>query len=200
MDALDPFLANFNPIVRYLDYYKAPSPPTSSPTRRPAPPARCRRSPASRSRATSRASSSIFNSETLSIYRSAWPPTAATATCCRSRSATRSRQSQGEVFPSHDCDNTGATGGLGSGQVTPGQAGVPASNPPAQEGGYYPLSNQLQPTTPSMPAPALPPPLNIIPGGTSIDGSMAAFAPCTLQSDFPSIFGGGRVPIVTRDP
>ena len=42
---LDPFLANLNPIIRYLDFYTASRRPTSSPTPPRAPRARCRRSP-----------------------------------------------------------------------------------------------------------------------------------------------------------
>jgi hypothetical protein len=147
---------------------------------------------------------SIFNSETLSI----WPQRLATnrgnGYLLPGAITNPFSNSQGEVFPNHDCDNTGATGGLGQGQVTPGLAGVPASNPPAQEGGYYPISNQVPPTAPDLATPAFPPPLDslndVIPAGTLVGGSQAAFAPCTLQQDFPAIFGGGRVPYVPADP
>jgi len=199
MVALDPFFANFNPIVRYLDFYKPvvgdflANPSAGTTGYLPAVPGQ------SEPRHLSR-QMSIFNAETLSI----WPQRLATnrgnGYLLPDAITNPFSVSQGEVFPSHDCDNTGATGGLGSGQVTPGLAGVPASTPPQQEGGYFPLSNQLSPTMPSTPTPALPPPLNFIPAGTMVGGSQAAFAACTLQADFPAIFGGGRVPQVPRDP
>ncbi len=203
MDGLDPFLANFNPILRYLDYYKSVAgdflgnPSAATAGALPAIPGQ------SEPRHVSR-QMSIFNSETLSI----WPQRLATnrgnGYLLPGAIANPFSNSQGEVFPSHDCDNTGATGGLGSGQVTPGQSGVPASSPPAQEGGYYPLSNQLEPTMPNTATPAFPPPFDtfndLIPAGTVIGGSKAAFAPCTLQSNFPALFGGGRIPYVPADP
>jgi ABC-type transporter Mla subunit MlaD len=199
MVALDPFLANFNPILRYLDYYKAVAADflgnPSAGTAGALPPISGQSEPRHLSRQLS-----IFNSETLSIHPQRLATNRGNGYLLPGAIANPFSTSQGEVIPNHDCDNTGATGGLGSGQVTPGEAGVPASTPPAQEGGYYPLSNQIGPTEPTMPTPALPPPLDFIPAGTPVGGSMAAFAPCTLQGDFPSIFGGGRIPYVTADP
>jgi phospholipid/cholesterol/gamma-HCH transport system substrate-binding protein len=176
MDSLDPFLANFNPILRYLDYYKAvagdflgnPSAATAGAL----PPAAGQSEPRHLSRQMS-----IFNAESLSIYPERIRTNRGNGYLLPGAIANPFSNSQGEVFPSHDCNNTHATGGLGSGQVTPGRSGVPASNPPAKEGGYYPLSNQVPPEHP-----------------------FAAFAPCTIQSRFPGIFGGGRVPYVPADP
>jgi hypothetical protein len=82
--------------------------------------------------------------------------------------------SQEELFPNHDCNNTGATGGLGSGQVTID----PPSAPPVQEGVF---------------------PLSIFPGADPSSPS-TAFAGCTLAPNYPAQFGGLKVPLVDADP
>jgi phospholipid/cholesterol/gamma-HCH transport system substrate-binding protein len=202
--ALDPFLANLNPLVRYLDFYRTvvadflanPSAGTTGAL----PPVAGQPNPRHLSRQMS-----IFNAETLSI----WPERLATnrgngyllpGAIANPRSA-----SEGEVFPNFDCARTGST--RPGGEVLLSNPTPAADFNDSQEGGYYPLSNQISPDQPATPSPAtLPPPLNLlpIPPGTSIDGSMAAFATCTLQSNsvgaFPTAFGGGRLPHILPDP
>src|SRR4051794_4487083 len=86
MDGLDPFLANFNPLVRWLDY-QAPvvtdflSNPSSS-TADFLPFQSGQSAPLHLSRQMT-----IFTSESLSVYRTGTPPTVATATSSPSRSA-----------------------------------------------------------------------------------------------------------------
>jgi phospholipid/cholesterol/gamma-HCH transport system substrate-binding protein len=204
MIALDPFLANLNPVVRYLDFYRTvvadflanPSAGTAGAL----PPVAGQPNPRHLSRQMS-----IFNAETLSI----WPERLATnrgngyllpGAIANPRSA-----SEGEVFPNFDCARTGST--RPGGEVLLSNPTPAADFNDSQEGGYYPLSNSISPDQPSTPSPAtLPPPLNLlpIPPGTSIGGSMAAFATCTLQSNsvgsFPAAFGGGRLPHILPDP
>ena len=203
MVALEPFLANFNPILRYFDFTKPVAADflgnPAAATAGALPPAPGQSEPRHVSRQMA-----IFNAESLSIHPNRLPTNRGNGYLLPNAIANPFSVSQGEIFPSHDCDNTHASGGLGSGQVTPGRRApngrmIPKSNPPAQEGGYYPLSNQLSPMTPNIPAPPLPPPLNIIPPGTTLGGKQAAFAPCTLQKNFPSVFGGGRTPQIPAD-
>ena len=105
MDGLDPFLANFNPILRWLDY-QAPvvgdflSNPSSS-TADFLPAQAGQSAPLHLSRQMT-----IFTAESARSTRSAWRPIAATGTCSPSRSAASIPTTQGEIFPSHDCGNT----------------------------------------------------------------------------------------------
>jgi hypothetical protein len=127
--------------------------------------------------------------------------------------------SQDEVWPSFDCQNTGATGGLntgenaGQGMVTPktneyGEGG-PASNPPVSEG-VYPLSIAANNANLTDVFGLLPPPLgglggifNNLPVNRPL-GQFGAFAPCLTQDyaagTWPEEFGGGRLPQVLADP
>ena len=217
MIALDPFLANFNPIVRYLDYYKpVVGDFLGQPRRRDGGRAACLR-PRARGR----------HPGNRRPVRAAppLPPDVDLQQPSRSRSipqrlatnrgngyllpyaiANPFSSSQGEVFPNHDCDNTGATGGLGSGQVTPGSPIRTAtrSRPPprprrrAATTRSPTRSPRRRPTFPLLVP--LPPPFDFIPVGTSVGGSQASFAACTLQANFPPIFGGGRIPQVLADP
>jgi hypothetical protein len=138
---------------------------------------------------------------------------------------------QGGSFPQWDCDHTTATGGLGSGQVTPdptdpsndfyGESGdgpppVPAnaSSPPAQEG-VYPLNSAVRPDLSTVyaqpPFSLIPPPLGgpggqlqTIGGVATVQPEEIARAPCILQTtamgNFPSEFGGSRLPQILADP
>jgi ABC-type transporter Mla subunit MlaD len=168
--AFDPFLANFNPLVRFLDY-QAPvlndffAGPSSS-TADFLPFQSGQHAPLHLSRQMS-----LFTAETLSIwqtrlntnrgngYLQPFVPGASSGGWIGNPFSNQN----GEIFPSHDCLNTGATGGLGNGQVNA------ASTPPSTEGQF--------------PNPASP-----------------AFAPCTIAPNFPAAFGGGVVPRVLPDP
>jgi ABC-type transporter Mla subunit MlaD len=137
MVGLDPFLANLNPIVRYLDFgapiatdfLANPSAGTAGYL-----PFRAgQHAPRHVSRQMS-----MFTPESASIYATRraenrgqgyvmpFIPGASSGGWIGNPFSTL----HGEIFPSHDCNNTGATGGLGSGQVTSN----PPSSPPQTEG------------------------------------------------------------------
>ena len=197
MDGLDPFLQNLNPVVRWLDY-QAPvvtdflSNPSSS-TADFLPTQAGQNAPLHLSRQMT-----IFTNESLSIYPTRLNTNRGNGYLQPFAIGSYFPTTQGEIFPSHDCNNTSnfsgggsVTGGLGSGQVTRS----PASTPPASESGQFPLSSLVAPLTPSFIAPtpdatATPTP----PGGPS------AFAPCTIAPNFPAAFGGGKIPEVLSDP
>jgi len=208
---LDPFLANFNPILRYLDY-GAPiaadflSNPAAA-TAGTLPEIANQPNP----RHMSRQLGMLGSAEILSIYRQRLPTNRGNGYIQPPDTGTASgfignpfSAQNGELFPNHDCDNTGAAGGLGSGQVNPaipgpGSAAVTsspfgqappygASTPPSSEGSF-PFST-FDPTTVL---------LNFA-GIVQPPGALAAFAPCTLAPDFPAEFGGTRQPIIDADP
>jgi len=167
---VDPFLSNFNPIVRYLDYF-APvatdflaNPAAATAGYLPAIPNQIQPRHLSRQMG-------IIDGESLSVYPQRSATNRGNGYLLPNGIGNPTASIFGEAFESHDCNNTGATGGLGSGQVTAN----PASNPPAGPG-LFPLSE--------------------LPLGAPIQ----AFAPCTLSPNFPSIFGGGPVPNVLPDP
>ena len=105
LDSLDPFLANLNPVIRYLEFQKTsvadflvdPAAALSGSyepvARRPG--AAPRPAPARLPRARRRSRSG----------RSAWRPTAATATSAAARSNGFSSAKNG-IFPNFDCKNT----------------------------------------------------------------------------------------------
>jgi phospholipid/cholesterol/gamma-HCH transport system substrate-binding protein len=211
MIALDPFLANFNPIVRYLDFYRTvvadflanPSAATAG-TLPPATTGPPQAVPRHLSRQMS-----IFNAETLSIYPERLRTNRGNGYLLPGAIANPRVASEGGVFSNFDCARTGST--RPGGEVLLSNPTPAADFNDSQEGGYYPLSNQISPDQPATPTPAtLPPPLDLlspflpIPEGTSVNGSMAAFATCTLQSNdlgsFPAAFGGGRLPHILPDP
>jgi hypothetical protein len=117
----------------------------------------------------------MFTAETLSIHPTRLPTNRGNAYLLPNAIGNIGSILQTELFPSHDCNNTGATGGLGSGQVTRN----PPSNPQPNVG-VFPFSEF-----------PLGPPLE-------------AFAACTIQQQtlggYPAIFGGGAVPNVLPDP
>jgi ABC-type transporter Mla subunit MlaD len=175
MVSLDPFLANFNPILRFVDY-GAPNVADflanpSAATAGVLPPVAGQTGPRHVSRQMG-----VISPETLSIYPSRRVQNRGNGYIQPFGIGSAFSASQGELFPSHDCDNTGATGGLGSGQVTLN----PPSNPPMQEG-EGPLAG--------FPASTLLPP--------QLGG---AFAACTIAPDYPAEFGGAKVPIIDADP
>jgi phospholipid/cholesterol/gamma-HCH transport system substrate-binding protein len=171
---LDPFLANFNPIVRYLDYAW----PIAADFMANIPAATSGYLPAVADQPVVRNISrqmGIIDGESLSVYPTRLPTNRGNGYLQPYAIGNPFSSHQGEIFPSHDCDNTGATGGLGSGQVTRD----PASNP-APSFGVFPLSEL-----------PLGPPLQ-------------AIAPCTIATQtmgtFPAAFGGGAVPNILPDP
>jgi hypothetical protein len=172
MDGLDPFLANFNPILRYLDLYSGnvtdfiANPPAGlAGTTEPVP---SQEHPAHFLRLIS-----PINSEELAIYPTRLPQNRGNGYIPPNGIGDPDVVKYRSLFANHDCDNTTATGGLGSGQVTLD----PPSNPPASVGAF-PLSLL---------------PVELIPG-------TQARAPCVIQADLPASVGGGKVPYVPADP
>jgi phospholipid/cholesterol/gamma-HCH transport system substrate-binding protein len=171
---LDPFLANLNPIVRYLDYAW----PVATDFITNIPAATSGYLPAGTDQAVVRNISrqmGIISPESLSIYPTRLPTNRGNGYLQPYAIGTPNSTHQGELFPNHDCDNTGASGGLGGGQVTRD----PASNP-APGFGVFPLSI------------------------TPVGPPLQAIAPCTIarqtMGSFPAAFGGGAVPNILPDP
>jgi phospholipid/cholesterol/gamma-HCH transport system substrate-binding protein len=217
---LDPFLANFNPIVRYLDYY---APVVTDFLANPAagtagalPPIANQTEPRHLSRQLSNLTEP--NAESLSVWSSRIRTNRGNGYLLPLSLASPNVADQGAVFPNFDCENTQATGGLGSGMVTPeplpGPAGGggPASTPPTQEG-VYPFSSAVLPAlggaTGLFSDPLfdpLPDPLETaletLPAAPTFE--QTAFATCVTQTwalgNFPAAFGGGRLPQVLADP
>jgi phospholipid/cholesterol/gamma-HCH transport system substrate-binding protein len=170
MDGLDPFLANFNPILRYLNLYSGNvndflSNPEAglAATVNPVP---GQDRPVHFLRLIS-----PINSEELAVYPTRLPTNRGNGYIGPNGIGDPNVVKYRSLFASHDCNNTGATGGLGGGQVT----ADPASNPPSQVGQF---------------------PLSILP----IPGPTQAIAPCIIQPDLPASIGGGKVPYVPADP
>ena len=137
MDGLDPFLANFNPCCAGWTTRRRWS-PTSSRTRPRRPQTSCPSSRAERSAPSFAPDDDLHCRVASRSTRSAWRPTAATATCSPSRSATPTPPPRAEIFPSHDCGNTFG------GQRSPTH---PPSNPPQEESGQFPFSSMsIRPT------------------------------------------------------
>jgi hypothetical protein len=117
----------------------------------------------------------IISPESLSIYPTRLPTNRGNGYLQPYAIGNPNSSHQGELFPNHDCDNTGASGGLGGGQVTRD----PASNP-APGFGVFPLSI------------------------TPVGPPLQAIAPCTIamqtMGSFPAAFGGGAVPNILPDP
>lgn len=146
----------------------------------------------------------IFTSETLSVYQKRLNTNRGNGYLQPFAIGNPFSSTQGEIFPSHDCDNTSSfnatgsvTGGLGSGQVTRS----PASTPPAEESGQFPASSVVAPVAPNYVGPAPLPPLSPGPydSANPSNNGPSAFAPCTIAPNFPSLFGGGKVPEVLPD-
>jgi phospholipid/cholesterol/gamma-HCH transport system substrate-binding protein len=189
MDGLDPFLSNFNPLVRWLDY-QAPvvtdflSNPSSS-TADFLPFQNGQDAPLHLSRQMT-----IFTSESLSVYQSRLNTNRGNGYLQPFAIGNPFSSTQGEIFPSHDCNNT-----LSGGEIhnTNGLGGP--TSPPQSESGQFPLSSVVSPLNSSFIAPnsntdATPLP----PGGPS------AYAACTVAPNFPTAFGGGKIPEVLPDP
>jgi phospholipid/cholesterol/gamma-HCH transport system substrate-binding protein len=190
MDGLDPFLSNFNPLVRWLDY-QAPvvtdflSNPSSS-TSDFLPFQSGQSAPLHLSRQMT-----IFTSESLSIYPERVKTNRGNGYLQPFAIGSPFPTSQGEIFPSHDCDNT-----FGGHEVlhVPNGGSAPAGGAPASESGQFPLSSLISPSDPSFVAPNSEVDANPLP-----PGGPSAYAPCTIAPPFPSLFGGGQVPQVLPD-
>jgi phospholipid/cholesterol/gamma-HCH transport system substrate-binding protein len=183
MDGLDPFLANFNPLLRWLDY-QAPvvtdflSNPSSS-TADFLPFQEGQGAPLHLSRQMT-----IFTAESLSIHQNRLHTNRGNGYLQPFAIGSLTPSTQGEIFPSHDCDNT-----FGGQQVTHN----PPSSPPQEESGQFPFSSLVNPTSPDQVGPNFP-------GGTPASPGPSAYAACTIAPTFPSIFGGEAVPEVFQDP
>jgi phospholipid/cholesterol/gamma-HCH transport system substrate-binding protein len=182
MDGLDPFLANFNPFVRWLDY-QAPvvtdflSNPSSS-TADFLPSQSGQSAPLHLSRQMT-----IFTAESLSIYQNRLQTNRGNGYLQPFAIGNPYSSSQGEIFPGHDCNNT-----FGGQPVTHS----PPSSPPQEESGQFPFSSLVNPTSPNQVGPNFP-------GGTAASPGPSAYAACTIAPDFPSLFGGGKIPSVLPD-
>ena len=183
MDGLDPFLANFNPLLRWLDY-QAPvvgdflSNPSSS-TADFLPSQAGQNAPLHLSRQMT-----IFTAESLSIYQKRIATNRGNGYLQPFAIGSFYPSTQAEIFPSHDCSNT-----FGGQPVTHN----PASSPPQEESGQFPFSSLVNPTSPDQVGPNFP-------GGTPASPGPSAYAACTVAPNFPSLFGGGAVPVVHQDP
>jgi phospholipid/cholesterol/gamma-HCH transport system substrate-binding protein len=183
MDGLDPFLANFNPLVRWLDY-QAPvvtdflANPSSS-TADFLPFQSGQSAPLHLSRQMT-----IFTAETLSIYQKRLATNRGNGYLQPFAIGNPYSSSQDEIFPSHDCNNT-----FGGQQVLRS----PPTIPPQEESGQFPFSSIVNPNDPRQVGPNYPGfPVN--PPGPS------AYAACTIAPNFPSTFGGGKIPEILPDP
>lgn len=183
MDGLDPFLANFNPLLRWVDY-QAPvvgdflSNPSSS-TADFLPFQAGQSAPLHLSRQMT-----IFTAESASIYRNRLATNRGNGYLQPFAIGSFYPTTQAEIFPSHDCNNT-----FGGQPVTHS----PPSSPAQEESGQFPFSSVINPTSPNQVGPNFP-------GGTPASPGPSAYAACTIAPNFPSLFGGGKVPIVNRDP
>src|SRR5215218_1455472 len=198
MDGLDPFLSNFNPLLSWLDY-QAPvvtdflaNPSSSTADFLPFHPSQSEPLHLSRQM-------TIFTAESLAIHQERLNTNRGNGYLQPFGIGSYFPTTQNEIFPSHDCDNTSnfpqggsVSGGLGSGQVTRN----PPSSPPQEESGQFPFSSIVSPEKPDYVGPNFPGafPVPINPPGPS------AFAACTIAPDFPDVFGGGKIPIVTPEP
>jgi phospholipid/cholesterol/gamma-HCH transport system substrate-binding protein len=183
MDGLDPFLANFNPLIRWLDY-QAPvvtdflANPSSS-TADFLPFQSGQNAPLHLSRQMT-----ILTAESLSIYHNRLATNRGNGYLQPFAIGSPGPTQQAEIFPGHDCNNT-----FGGKEVTH----APPSSPPQEESGQFPFSSVINPTNPNQVGPNFP-------GNTPASPGPSAYAACTIAPNFPSIFGGGIVPIVNRDP
>jgi len=167
---LDPFLANLNPIIRYTDAYSGnvtdflanpgagladTIPPVGG-------------QPAARHALRQLG---YISPESLTINPVRLKSNRGNGYIAPNGIGAPASVAQNELFASHDCNNTGASGGLGSGQIT-----YNPPSPPTPDAAAFPIGAQTSPLA--------------IPG-------LSAIAPCTITP--PSPFGGGPVPYVPAD-
>jgi phospholipid/cholesterol/gamma-HCH transport system substrate-binding protein len=190
MDGLDPFLANLNPLVRWLDY-QAPvvtdflsNPSSSTSDFLPSEPTQS--APLHLSRQMT-----IFTSESLSVYPQRLTTNRGNGYLQPFAIGNPYSSSQGEIFPNHDCNNT--FGGQPVLYVPNGSTPAPGAAPQS-ESGQFPLSSLVSPQSPNFVAPNSDVDANPLP-----PGGPSAYAACTIAPDFPSIFGGGKIPEILPD-
>jgi phospholipid/cholesterol/gamma-HCH transport system substrate-binding protein len=190
MDGLDPFLANLNPLVRWLDY-QAPvvtdflsNPSSSTSDFLPSEPTQS--APLHLSRQMT-----IFTSESLSVYPQRLTTNRGNGYLQPFAIGNPYSSSQGEIFPNHDCNNT--FGGQPVLNVPNGSTPAPGAAPQS-ESGQFPLSSLVSPQSPNFVAPNSDVDANPLP-----PGGPSAYAACTIAPDFPSIFGGGKIPEILPD-
>src|SRR3954451_23340349 len=183
MDGFDPFLANFNPLLRWLDY-QAPvvgdflSNPSSS-TADFLPFQSGQSAPLHLSRQMT-----IFTAESLAIYQKRLATNRGNGYLQPFAIGSFTPSTQAEIFPSHDCNNT-----FGGQPVTHN----PPSSPPQEESGQFPFSSVINPAVPQQVGPNFP--------GFPINSpGPSAYAGCTVAPNYPSVFGGGAIPEVHQDP
>ncbi len=169
MDGLDPFLANLNPIIRYLGLYSGNV--TDFISNPPATMAGTVQVPGQGHPEHFLRVLGPINAEELGVYPTRLPQHRGNGYIGPNAIGDPNVVKYRGLVASHDCNNTGATGGLGNGQVTAN----PPSTPPATPG-TFPLST-----------------LTTIPG-------LQALAPCLVQPNLPATIGGGKVPYVPSDP
>jgi ABC-type transporter Mla subunit MlaD len=209
MQRLDPFMANFTPIIRYLDFY---APVVTDFLGNPAagtagalPPRADQTEPRHLSRQLSTLTEP--NAESLAVWVDRIASNRGNGYNLPFAIGNATSAEQGEIFPSFDCENTQATGGLnalpgaptvpgvdtapaGPEMVTPDPIGPvgadppvggggPASTPKAREG-VYPLSSPVYDNLVGLTGifTGLPPPL-----GTALDPIFTAL-PGTPLGDF----------------
>jgi phospholipid/cholesterol/gamma-HCH transport system substrate-binding protein len=183
MDGLDPFLSNFNPLLSWLDY-QAPvvtdflaNPSSSTADFLPFHPDQSEPLHLSRQMA-------IITAESLAIHQERLHTNRGNGYLQPFAIGNPFSAAQNEIFPSHDCDNT-----FGSQQVLHN----PPTDPPQEESGQFPFSSIVNPSDPRQVGPNFPGhPVN--PPGPS------AYAACTVAPNFPAVFGGGPIPIVSPEP
>jgi phospholipid/cholesterol/gamma-HCH transport system substrate-binding protein len=190
MDGLDPFLANFNPLVRWLDYQSPvvndflSSIPSGTADFLPFQSGQS--APLHLSRQMT-----IFTSETLSIYQNRLTTNRGNGYLQPFAIGSQRPTQNAEIFPSHDCDN--AFGGQEVLNVPNGDTPTPGAAPQS-ESGQFPVSSLVTPADPSFVAPNSDVNANALP-----PGGPSAYAGCTVAPNFPSLFGGGSIPQVLPD-
>jgi hypothetical protein len=184
MDGLDPFLSNFNPLLSWLDY-QAPvvtdflaNPSSSTADFLPFTPSQSEPLHLSRQM-------TIFTAESLSIHQERIKTNRGNGYLQPFAIGSYFPTTQAEIFPSHDCDNT-----WGGQQVMHD----PPSSPPQEESGQFPFSSVVNPSEdPRQVGPKFP-------GWPADPPGPSAYAACTVAPDFPAVFGGGKIPIVSPEP
>jgi len=183
LDALDPFLANLNPVIRYLkfqkttvtDFFAAPSAALAQSADCPdgsLPP--CSTHPGAPSYQPAARhylrQLSYTSPETLSV----WPNRLDTnrGSGYLAPNALNSYQAaQAGIFPEFDCRNTDY------------QPGTTESDPEARDENTFTWRDHHTPS-------------DVNEG----NGTTVSFAPCVIQPDYPSVFGGERFPQLYSDP
>jgi ABC-type transporter Mla subunit MlaD len=187
-DGLDPFLANFNPLLRWLDY-QAPvvsdflsNPSSSTADFLPFQPGQSAPLHVSRQM-------SMFETESLSIYQSRLKTNRGNAYLQPFAIGNPYSSTQAEIFPGHDCNNT-FNAGINNGVVTHDPPSAPVHQ---EESGQFPLSAEVNPTVPQQVGPDFP--------GFPVPGQTgpSAYAACTIAPNYPSAFGGQVIPQVLPD-